>query len=231
MSSRIPVDSTFASFLGVESPAEGEWLTTEFPGRPGIMMHPAMMAAHSHSSDQTPAYVPRGVLLRKQLFCDSLGLPPANAVMEFEALPIPDDPTAREISASVNSQPGCRVCHSQIDPPGLAFESFDGLGRERDTYRNGRPIDPAGQTRIGDTEINFNDASDLLLQAAELPAVQTCFARQVFRFAMSRLDRPADECAIAALERELDASDGRIADALIAMTQTDTFRYRRDSTP
>jgi hypothetical protein len=48
---------------------------------------------------------------------------------------------------------------------------------------------------------------------------------------MSRTDRLADGCAIEALTRALETSDGRIADVFVAMTTTDAFRYRRDTTP
>jgi hypothetical protein len=230
-SPEIPIDATLAGFLGVPAPGSGEWSSAVLEGRAGIVMHPAMLAALAHGSDEHPAYVPRGVFVRERLLCDELGTPPAAAMAELEEIPLPPDPTARERSDAVIARPTCGGCHAQIDPPGLALEAYDAVGRFRSTYDSGRAIEVAGEMTVGGETIAFADAADMVDELADHARVRSCFARQAFRFAMSRTDRLADGCAIEALTRALETSDGRIADVFVAMTTTDAFRYRRDTTP
>jgi hypothetical protein len=229
-SPEMPVDGTLGAFLGTSAASSG-WSNAVLEGRAGITMHPAMLASLAHASDDHPAYVPRGVFVRERLLCDDLGTPPATAMAEFEEIPLPPDPTAREMSASVTARPACGVCHTQIDPPGLALEAFDAVGRHRERYASGRAIELDGAIVVDEGAVAFTDAVDLMDQLADHPRVRTCFARQTFRFAMSRIDRAADTCAIRALERALEGGDGRIADVIVAMTTTDAFRYRKDTTP
>ena len=43
--------------------------------------------------------------------------------------------TVRELLAKHRDQPVCASCHSRIDPPGFALESFDVIGGWRDRFR------------------------------------------------------------------------------------------------
>ncbi|MFO0634009.1 MAG: hypothetical protein U0168_14275 [Nannocystaceae bacterium] len=47
-----------------------------------------------------------------------------------------------------------------IDPPGLAFEPFDALGRYDPTDALGRTIDPRACSGVGEQELSFTDHAD-----------------------------------------------------------------------
>jgi hypothetical protein len=191
------------------------------------MTQPAMLAALAHKS--VSSYVFRGRFIRKRLLCEPLGTPPGNAMTEFAKLPKPPDPTARDESAAVNARGSCTVCHSLIDPPGLAFEHFDAMGAYRDAYPSGKAIDTRGTYKRAGAEapIEFSDPVDLLEALASEPATRACYARQVFRFMASRMDAKDDVCAIQQLEDAFTSSDGRLERVLLEATRTDAFVYRR----
>lgn len=223
----IVVDPTLAAWMGLD-PVDG-WTDVELaPDRySGIATHPALLAALAHP-DQT-SWVFRGRFVRKRLLCDELGPPPPGAMGTFDMLDKPEDPTARDLSELVQSQAACGGCHSLLDPPGLALEHFDAMGAYRDAYASGKAIDTAGAlTGLAQGSVEFAGPVEMMQAIAEEPRASECLARQVFRYASSRMDsQPTDECAVQSLAQALDESDGRIDQLLLAVTQTDAFFYRR----
>lgn len=223
------VDATMAGFFGVTAPAGGQWATVSLdPARySGIATHPALLAALAHPS--TTSYVHRGVFVRERLLCFELGSPPGNAMAAFSELVLPPDPTAKESSAAVRGRQDCTGCHTYIDPPGLALEQFDALGQFRSTYPSGRPIDPSGVLQaVGEMETTFSTPAELMEAIADEPDVRSCFARQVIRFGLSRMERTPDACSVEAVRRAVDASGGNLAAGLFAFIASDAFTHRRD---
>ena len=54
-----------------------------------------------------------------------------------------------------------------------------------------------------------------------------CIATQWFRFAYGRGETAADDCTISSLASALVAAKGDVRELLVALTQTDAFRFRR----
>ena len=88
-------------------------------------------------------------------------------------LPPPDGKRQwRERLAIHSADPRCAGCHAQMDPLGLAFEHYDGIGRYRDEDV-GEPIDTAGVlTGVGGGDAPFNDAVELAQLLARAPEVR-----------------------------------------------------------
>lgn len=219
------VDAALAGFYAVPAPPEGEWArVTLDPDRyRGVLTQPAALASLAHS-DRT-SYVYRGKLVRKRLLCQSLPPPPPDAMSV--PLDLPDDPTARQESEVRIARGECGACHTAMDPAGLALENFDAIGRWRETDASGRPIDPSGTlVDVGDADLTFTDHVDLVDQLAAAPELDACFARQLFRFALSRAETYDDACTIAVIEGVLDDTDGDLGAALVAIVSADAFRHR-----
>ena len=60
----------------------------------------------------------------------------------------------RDLSASLpmrqrlgahRANPACAGCHNILDPVGLGLEHFDAIGRYRETYATGLPVDAVGK--------------------------------------------------------------------------------------
>ena len=224
-SDEVWVDANMASMLGVDAPAS-EWSAVALPDRSGgIMTQPLFLASTAHRADSS--YVFRGRFVQKRLLCRELGAPPADAQAAFDALPLPEDPTGKDKSATVTSVAQCSGCHQLIDPVGLSFEGFGALGESRQTYPSGKPIDPSGTTTIDDEAVTFESYADVMPAVAEAEDAAQCFGRQVVRFAMSRPDSDYDGCAAQSIG-DLVADGMPLADAIVEMAVSDSFAYRLD---
>ncbi len=222
------VDATLAPHYGVTPPPAGQWQKVQLDGTryAGVMTQALVMATEAHPS--TSSYVFRGRTVLKRLLAEFFPAPPANAQATFATLPMPADPTGKDVSAVVNAAGGCSGCHHLIDPPGLAYEHFDGLGKWRDTYASGKAIDPSGSMVLGSGTFSFASPVELAQKLAQTPELEHGVAVQLFRFTFSRQETQADGCAIQSVQNALHAAGGNLGQALLAVTATDAFSWRAD---
>jgi hypothetical protein len=224
------VDQNMAQFFGVPAPSNGQWakVTLDSTRYAGMTTQPVLMASLAHPASSS--FVLRGKYVRKRLMCEQLGSPPANAQNVFATFQLPPNPTGKDVSAAILSDGACAGCHALMNPAGLAFENFDGLGRYQTAYPSGKAIDPSGVLPNVDatTSLTFSSQVDLMHQLAAVPEVTACFTAQVFRFALSRMDTPADVCTVQTLGNAMTSSNGQMMSTLMAMTTSDAFRYRVD---
>jgi hypothetical protein len=128
------VNDVLAKYYGVPLPASGHRFSrVPAPeGRGGILTQASFLLAHSDGEDAHA--VNRGVWLRGRL----LGDPPRDPPPEVPALSDLDDanPDAVGLSTkerlSIHRKGVCLDCHADIDPWGIAMESFDAAGKFRD---------------------------------------------------------------------------------------------------
>jgi len=229
------VDGKMAAFFGVTAPPSGQWAKVSLDARrySGVVTQPAMLASLAHESETS--FVFRGRFIRKHLLCENLGTPPADAQSIFGSLPLPSNPTGKDISAAVVARAECSGCHSLMNPAGLAFEQFDAVGRYRTSYGSGKTVDPSGvlpgvgaKPGVAGHDLSFADQTSMMEQLLKEPQVATCLGTQVFRFTVSRMETPADVCAIQAIGDALTAPGGTLSQAIMAMIGTDAFTHRSD---
>jgi Protein of unknown function (DUF1588)/Protein of unknown function (DUF1592)/Protein of unknown function (DUF1595)/Protein of unknown function (DUF1585) len=215
-----------AGFYGVTEslPAGGRKVMFPPGQRAGIFTLGALQATLAKDND-TDA-VARGKFLREVLLCQTLPEPPAN----LNVVPPPPDGknTMRQRLARHSADPTCAVCHDLMDPLGLAFEIYDGMGRHRTTDL-GKPLEVKGTlVGAGPTDVAFGDGLELLGVLADSPAVAACFVRTAFRYGHGREPTAGDACAIDRLSRGFTTSGGRILDLAVAMTTDDSFVQRQN---
>ena len=136
------------------------------------------------AKDNDTDAVARGRFLREVLLCQQLPEPPAN----LNVVPPPPDGkrNMRERLARHSADPTCAACHKLMDPLGLAFESYDGIGRYR-TTDVGKPIDTAGTlTGAAPEGATFANGLELLELLADSPDVAACFVKTAFRYGHGR---------------------------------------------
>jgi len=157
----------------------------------GLLTQGAFLASRARSYGSSPIH--RGMFIRGAVLCHVIDAPDASLIIE---VPDPDpDATTREILEQHREDPVCASCHDLIDPPGLAFEHFDGIGRFR-THENGLLVDAS--TELTGTDVNgwIDGASDLGDALVRSTMVHECFSQQWFRFAHGRREADGDTCAI-----------------------------------
>jgi hypothetical protein len=217
------VDERLAAFLSVPPPERGFERVQLDATRRGLLTQPAWLASLAHSDDTS--FVFRGRFVQKRLLCNEFGPPPPNAMsVEFD---LPDDPTAPERSEAVRANANCASCHNLMDPIGLAFESFDAIGRHREEDAGGRPIDPSGVLVGASTpSIEFADHVELIMAVEHDPKTLECYARQVYRFATAHRETDSEVCAVNAVHQALLNTDGALSAAFLALSTSDAFRHR-----
>ena len=218
------VNGKLAAFYGM-APVDG----TTFrrvdvdPARLGGLLTQGAFLATRAKFDQTSP-VHRGKFVRERLFCTTPSPPPPDIAIRAPALD--PDLTTRERFAQHSEDPYCAGCHRLMDPIGLGFENFDGVGLWRDMEAF-QPVDGSGELTGTDVDGTFNGARALEQRLAGSAQVERCAASQWFHFAHGRADTPDDACSLDQLGRDFHASHGDLRSLLVSLTQTDAFRYRR----
>jgi len=114
--------------------------------RGGLLGHGSILTVSANGIETSP--VTRGVWMLDNIF----GTPPPPPPDDVPAL----DPdvrgakTVRDLLTKHRQDQTCMSCHRSIDPPGFALENFDPIGRWRDKYPGGKPIDASGELTTGD---------------------------------------------------------------------------------
>ncbi len=146
--------------------------------RGGVMTMASVLKVTANGTTTSP--VMRGAWVLDRI----LGTPPPPPPGDVAAIDpdIRGATTIREQLAKHRTDPACASCHSKIDPPGFALESFDCIGGWRDWYRvtgnggevkvdgrrmpyhKGKPVDPSNVTEDGQPFQNIDEFRQLLLR-------------------------------------------------------------------
>lgn len=217
------VSPEIAPYFGVEVASTGmSRVELEPARRPGILGHPALLALHAKPNQSDPIH--RGTFVRERLLCQHLPPPPADLVV------VAPDPapglSTRERFQEHSTNPACKGCHELVDPIGFGFEHFDEVGRWRDTD-DGRPVDASGEiVSTKDANGSFYGVTELASRLAMSRDVQECFVRQVFRFALQRVEMNDDQCTLDDLHTRFSSSGKDIRELLADIVTSPAFRYR-----
>jgi hypothetical protein len=112
-----------------------------------------------------------------------------------------------------------------MDPLGLAFEHFDGVGLWRDTD-NGAAIDATGAVPDTDVAGPFDGVVELGQKVAQSADVRSCYARRFLTYAYGRSLTADDDCSRATVEAAFEQTGGNVKELMLTVTQTDGFLLR-----
>jgi hypothetical protein len=132
--------------------------------------------------------------------------------------------TVRERLEQHRNKLNCNQCHGVIDPPGLALENFDSIGRWRNT-------DPqAGNAQIDASSVlpngtAINGITELRAQLASRPAVfaQT-FTEKLMMYAINRELSYFDMPQVRSVVRGASKSNYTLSSLVLGIVNTDAFR-------
>lgn len=185
--------------------------------RGGVLTMASVMKVTANGTTTSP--VMRGAWVLDRI----LGTPPAPPPEGVSAIDpdIRGATTIREQLAKHRSTAACASCHSKIDPPGFALESFDCIGGWRDNYRvtgngktvivdgrrmsyhEGKPVDPSDVTEDGEPFRNIDEFRQLLLRDKDQLA--RSLATKLMTYATGGAPTTADRA-------EIDAIVARVRD-------------------
>lgn len=221
------VNAPLAQFYGLPGVvgADFQKVALDPKKRGGILTQAAFLRAHSHQSSTHP--VARGLAILRDLLCVDVPAPPVNVTLSPPTGPV-GPATMRERLTLDTAPVECRSCHELIDPLGYAFEHYDAVGKWQDTDE-GIAVDSSGVLANTDAAGSFADAIELLNLIAESDDAKACFVERWLAQAYRRPAEPADACAIEQVSQAFAASDGSLVELMVALAQTDHFRYRLKS--
>lgn len=219
------VNDRVAGVYGLEGSYGADLELVELSGdeRHGLLTQPALLAILSKTNQSDPIH--RGKFVRERLFCQNLPSPPDDLVIRAPD-PAPGLST-RERFAEHSNNAGCVECHQLMDPIGFGFENYDALGRYRATD-DARPVDASGEIfATDDADGPFDGVGELSERLAGSRHVQECVTRQLFRYAVRRVETSPERCGIDELFDVSAETSWNVRDILVHITSTDGFAYRR----
>jgi hypothetical protein len=201
-------------------------VTLDTSERAGFLTQLSMMSLLGKPDRSSP--VLRGRFVRQNLFCQTIAPPPADIVITPPT--VMQGVTTREAFVMHDAKQPCKGCHVLMDPIGFGFENFDGVGKYRVTDE-GQPVDSSGSLAGTDVDGPFNGAVGLADKLIQSQAVSDCMATEWFRYAFGRGETNDDECSLDAMKQTFGDSKMNFKELLVAVTQTDAFRYRPEVKP
>ena len=219
------VNHDLAAIYGVAGPATGFAKVALDPTqRGGIFTQTAFLATLASDGADNPVY--RGLSVYLKVLCGTIGSPPANVpAVTFKA-----NGTTRQSYDAHGSSACAMGCHNLFDPPGFAFEHYDGIGAYR-TTEVGQPVDATGTlVTPGNAMISFQDALDLFRQLAKSTEAQACVDRQWARYMLGRGETLADAGSMSVAYQKASATPGfSIRDLLTTLMTSKSLMYRLPS--
>jgi hypothetical protein len=212
------VNGPLAEFYGLPGPADPtEWIRAplDTSKRVGLLTQGSLLATMAKEDRTDP--IRRGKFVLNQILCRSVNPPPPEIVAMFKPLDL--SKTAREQLTEHRENPVCGSCHQALDPLGLPFEHYDGVGRWRDTDR-GMEIDASGEID-GHT---FSGVPEMARLISNIPSARACYVAEWLRFAEGKLNSDADEAYIDWLMSRFSRNTA-VFDLVTSMIGSDTFRY------
>ncbi len=142
-----------------------------------------------------------------------------DAVIEAQGL------TLRQVLKQHQTNQSCKSCHARIDPLGFVLENYDAVGRWRDNYRGGLPIDATGEL-FG--EVRFQDIVSFKEALLERPEVFTrAFSEHLLSYALGRELEVSDKLAVDTIVRNVLANEGRFSSVVVGIATSYPFRHKQ----
>ena len=209
-SSRATVSPELAALYGL--PQGGADLDLSAQGRVGVLGTAGVLALTSKPHRTSATH--RGLWALTNLLCLPTIEKPPNAP------PLIEDGDIRAQADYRMTEPGCAVCHTVMDPPGLVLETFDPLGRTRAAYPNGDPIDPATALADGTPVSSLPELADALAADDRFPR---CVTDRAWTWALGRPMSSDDEPLLARTEATLHAAGDHLPAVLDAILHDPAF--------
>jgi hypothetical protein len=103
-----------------------------------------------------------------------------------------------------------------MDPIGLGFENYDGVGLWR-TSENGKPIDATGDLLATDVDGKFVGVPALGARLAGSGRVAGCVVTEWFRYAFGRDEADGDACTHQQLQARFAMTGGDLRDLVLGL--------------
>jgi hypothetical protein len=195
----LPKTSSIAKIYGTNSTSGAPITSLDHPGlmfRAGVMV----------SSKKETSPILRSVFVKRQILCENLGAPPANAFQVADAVVL--DPLVypnHEIVTAKTSAGACIGCHGVINPTGFVMETYDPLGGTRTVESviadNGQvlkthALPPPKSIVFDGATRSIASPLEMAKVVGDSPNAFRCMSTYAFRHVSRKVEGANDSCAI-----------------------------------
>jgi hypothetical protein len=211
------VGPLMAPLYGMPAPSSGLEQRDLGSARPGFFTQAPFLVVNSINND--PDIVRRGFTIHFDVLCaDTDG-----ALSDLPPIPpLEANQTNRQRLSALTE--GCGGdCHNAfMNPLGFAFESYDGMGRER-SLDNGMPVDTQATYPFASGTKTFSGAPELMQILANEPQAHLCYAKQIAGYALQRDIVESDRPLLTELAADLEQSTKEM---MLSLVRSPSFRLR-----
>ena len=188
--------------------------------RGGAITSGATLLGTSATTRSSPVY--RGAWVLDVIFNRPPPPPPAD-VPALEDVPQQGEQplNVRDRLARHRQDINCAVCHDRIDSAGFALELFDAIGRTRKTYRDGNPVDTAGQL-FGKPFVGAAKFKAAILKNER--AFTQGFTEHMLKYALGRKLEITDQVEIETVVDKIIKDGKRFSTVVEEVVLSDLFR-------
>jgi mono/diheme cytochrome c family protein len=196
-------------------------VTLHDPNRRGLLGQGSILFQTSVANRTSPVF--RGKWIMTVLYNSPPPPPPPNVPTLDQSTGGSTPHTVRERMEQHRKDPVCAACHTIIDPPGLALENFDPIGRWRDTDA-GQPID-ANTTLPGGVAVSGpSGLRDAILRRPEL--FVSTLTEKLMVYALGRRLEAEDMPTVRRIVREAASSDYRFSAIVLGIVRSPQFQQK-----
>jgi hypothetical protein len=238
------INNRLAVHYGIPGVKGQEFRKVSLPAnshRGGVLTQASVLKVTANGTTTSP--VLRGAWVLDRILGKPAPLPP-NDIPAIEP-DVRGATTIREQLAKHRSQATCASCHSRIDPPGFALESFDVIGGWRDNYRvtpsakykptgsyDGRGVNfaygprvsPADELADGRKFQNIDGFKKLLLEDPD--QIVRNLAQKLVVYSTGHGIEPADRAAVDQIVAAAKAKNYGFRTLIHEIVQSETFRNK-----
>ena len=197
------------------------------PGDPhgGILTMGSVLMITSNPTRTSP--VKRGKWILENILAAPTPPPPPNvpALEDSKPKDASHVPTLRETLAIHRADAMCASCHNRMDPPGLALENFNALGKWRDQEYK-QKIDPSGQLATGETFTNITELKHILITNHKIEFYR-CLTEKMLTYALGRGVEYYDVPTVDKIVENLDRNHGAFSALLNGVIESAPFQQQR----
>jgi len=217
-----------ADLYGLSGPTGTDFVETPFVTneRAGLLTQPALQVLGSFASRNSPSH--RGAYVLDRFLCSAPPQPPPVGHADNGALDTrPPGVTLRAaLQQETEQSASCTACHALFDPYGLAFESYDAIGRFR-TTDNGALVDTSRLIMMnliaGGFPITVDGPVGLADTFQKSEPGRRCFAKQWLAFATGQTAGTVSDDDVAPVYAAFSAAGFDLRTLIVAALTSDAF--------
>jgi hypothetical protein len=206
--------------------------------RGGVLTMASVLKVTANGTTTSP--VLRGAWVLERILGTPTGRPPAD-IPAIEP-DIRGATTIRDQLAKHRQVASCATCHTKIDPPGFALESFDVIGGYREHYRttgrgqpvildgrrmpylHGPKVDPADTLGTGKDFKKIDEFKQLLLH--DQAQIASTLTEKLLTYATGAAPTSSDRATVQAIVRSIQAKNNGLRSLIHAITQSTLFQSK-----